>query len=63
MSPSSGEYKASSIQGHQIGVYEKMEDAIEAAKKANQHYSQYSIKDRQRFIDGIKKWTLKENTT
>jgi propionaldehyde dehydrogenase len=45
---------------NQIGVFDKMEDAIDAAQKANQQFSHYTIKDRQRFIDSIKKWTLKE---
>jgi propionaldehyde dehydrogenase len=43
-----------------LGVFDKMEDAINAAEKAKQQYSQYTIKDRERFIESIKKWTLKE---
>lgn len=49
-----------SLTDYKDGIFEKMEDAIDAAEKAKQQFSQYTIKDRQRFIESIKKWTLKE---
>lgn len=42
------------------GVFNKMSDAIDAAHNTYLTFCDYSIKDRQRFIDAIKKLTLDE---
>lgn len=42
------------------GVFSKMSDAIDAAYNTYLTFSDYSVKDRQRFIDAIKKLTLDE---
>lgn len=55
---SSNEYRYN--QRLAVGVFEQMEDAINEAYSAYQQFKNYSIKDRQRFIDGIKEWTLRE---
>ncbi|SHE55492.1 propionaldehyde dehydrogenase [Caldanaerobius fijiensis DSM 17918] len=43
---------------HQLGVFDKMEDAIEAAKDAFEKFSNMTLEDRERFISEIRKATL-----
>lgn len=42
------------------GIYDQMENAIEAAYSTFRQFKDYSLNDRQRFIDEIKAFTLKE---
>jgi len=43
-----------------VGVFDKIEDAVDSAQNAYQRLKKYSMHDRQRFIDAIKLWTLSE---
>ena len=36
------------------GIFETMDDAIEASAKAQKEYMSYSMSDRQRFVEGIR---------
>lgn len=44
------------------GVFNQMTDAINAAHATYKEMANYSLKDRQRFIDGIKSFALKEKS-
>lgn len=55
----SGKACGAPSKNYTVGVFHKMEDAIDAAEKAKYELSEYSMKDRERFIQEIKKWTLK----
>ncbi len=39
---------------HRPGIFESMDDAVEAAHKAQREYFEYTLADRQRFIDAIR---------
>lgn len=44
------------------GIFDKMEDAINAAHATYKEMANYSLKDRQRFVDGIKSFALNEKS-
>ncbi len=47
----------------QLGVFDKMEDALEAVKKAYKLYRSYSVAQREKMISNIRKLTLDEAET
>ncbi len=47
----------------QLGVFDKMEDALEAVKKAYKLYRSYSVAQREKMIANIRKLTLEEAET
>ena len=47
----------------QLGVFDKMEDALEAVKKAYKLYRSYSVAQREKMIANIRKLTLDEAET
>ena len=45
---------ASPCEEYTYGIFETMDDAIEASAKAQKEYMNYSMSDRQRFVEGIR---------
>ncbi|MBO5371058.1 MAG: aldehyde dehydrogenase EutE [Clostridia bacterium] len=54
---------SSNATGNQLGVFDKMEDALEAVKKAYKQYRNYTIAQREKMIANIRRLTLENAET